>query len=139
MGLEIHGMNELLNRIKNMQLKVSEDVEKKALTAGGDILLKAAKDEANRVRDDGTLYENIKETEVKNGKVTIHTGKAYHAHLVEFGRSGGQGTYKDKNGVRRKVTWGDTAPNPVMARAFEKSQQEITKTMKDVIKRELGL
>lgn len=139
MGLELHGMDELLKSIKKMHGKVSHNVEQKALEAGGHILVEAAKEEANRVRDDGTLYDNIQETEVKNGKITIHTGEAYHAHLIEFGRSGGQSTYKDKNGVIRPVKWGDTAPNPVMARAFEKSQKEITKTMTDIIKEELGL
>lgn len=139
MGMELHGMIELMNSLKGMGLKVTKEIERKALEAGGEILVSAAKAEANRVRDDGTLHDNIKETEVKNGKLTVHTGQAYHAHLVEFGRSAGQGTYKDKNGVRRPVKWGDTSPNPVMARAFEKSKPEIILEMSKVIKREMGL
>lgn len=139
MGIELQGMDELLKSVKRMGQKVSRDVEEKALKEGGKILVKAAKEEANRVRDDGTLHDNIEETTVKNGVITIHTGEAYHAHLVEFGRSGGQGTYRDKRGVIRPVKWGDTAPNPVMARAFENSQNEIITAMRNVIKRELGL
>ena len=139
MGMELHGMSELLNHVRSLGMRVERNVEKKALEAGGEILVRAVKAEANRVRDDGTLHDNIKETEVKNGKLTVHTGQAYHAHLVEFGRSAGQGTYKDKNGVRRPVKWGDTSPNPVMARAFEKSKPEIILEMSKVIKREMGL
>lgn len=139
MGMELQGMSELMNNLKSMGLKVTKQIEQKALEAGGEILVKAVKVEANRVRDDGTLHDNIKDTEVKDGKLTVHTGEAYHAHLVEFGRSAGQGTYKDKNGVRRPVKWGDTGPNPVMARGFEKSQREITLEMAKVIKREMGL
>lgn len=139
MSLEIHGMNELLKSIENMGKKVDKKTEEKALIEGGKVLIKAAKEEANRVRDDGTLHDNIKDTKVKNSKITIHTGEAYHAHLVEFGRSSGQGSYRDKNGKRRKVKWGDTAPNPVMGRAFENSQSEIMKAMSKVIKRELDL
>lgn len=139
MGMELHGMSELMNNLKKMGLKVTNQTEQKALEAGGEILVKAVKVEANRVRDDGTLHDNIKETEVKNGKLTVHTGHAYHAHLVEFGRSAGQGTYKDKNGVRRPVKWGSTGANPVMARGFEKSQREIILEMARVIKKEMGL
>lgn len=139
MPIELQGMDDLLKSVRQMGKKASRSVEEKALKAGGDILLEAAKEEANRVRDDGTLYENIEKTTVNNGKITIHTGKAYHAHLIEFGRSSGQGTYKDKNGVIRPVKWGDTAPNPVMARAFENSRNEIITVMRNVIKKELDL
>lgn len=139
MPIELQGMDDLLKSVRQMGKKASRSVEEKALKAGGDILLEAAKEEANRVRDDGTLYENIEKTTVNNGKITIHTGEAYHAHLIEFGRSSGQGTYKDKNGVIRPVKWGDTAPNPVMARAFENSRNEIITVMRNVIKKELDL
>lgn len=139
MGIELQGMDSLLRSVKQMRKKVSRSTETKALEAGGKVLAKAVKEEANKIRDDGTLYENIKETAVKNSKITVHTGGAYHAHLVEFGRSSGQGTYKDKNGVIRPVKWGDTAPNPFMSRAFENSQKEIIETMGNVIKKELDL
>lgn len=139
MGIELEGMDALLKSVRKMGQKVSKSVEEKALNEGGKVLVTAAKVNANKVRDDGTLHDNIKETTVKKGKITVHTGEAYHAHLVEFGRTSGQGTYKDKNGVIRPVKWGDTAPNPVMQRAFENSKNEIITVMRDVIKKELGL
>jgi len=139
MSLEVQGLQELLNNIRQMGFNVDTRLEEKALKAGANVIEDEIKSEANRIRDDGTLHDNIDTTDVKNGIITVHTGGAYHAHLVEFGRSAGQGTYIDKNGVTRPVKWGDTTPQPVVQGSFERKKDEAFEEMKKVIKRELGL
>ena len=139
MSMKLIGMDELMRNIKKLGLKVEQQLTEQALKKGSVILQEEVKQEAPRGKGLRHLQDEIKISKIENGKVSIHTGKAYHAHLVEFGRSAGHGTYKDKNGVERKVTWGYTAPNPFMTRAFERKQSEITKEMAKVIKRGLGL
>lgn len=139
MSLEIQGMQELLNNIRQMDLAVDSRLEDKALKAGARVIEAEMKNEANRIRDDGTLHDNIKSTDVKNGRITVHTGGAYHAHLVEFGRTSGQSTYVDRNGVTRPVKWGETTPQPVVQGSYERKKDEVLNEMKKVIKQELGL
>lgn len=139
MSLEVQGMDELLRNLKELGSKMDAKTEEKALKAGAKILEEEIKREANNIRDDGTLYENIKSTKVKNGRIVVHTGGAYHAHLVEFGRSAGQKTYKDKRGRIRPVKWGSTSPQPVVQGSFERKKDEIFKEMAKVIRRELDL
>lgn len=139
MSLEVQGMEELLRNIKQLGIKMNPKVEEKALNSGAKILEDEIKREANKIRDDGTLFENIKSTKVKNGRIIVHTGEAYHAHLVEFGRSAGQKTYKDKKGRIRLAKWGTTTPQPVVQGSFKRKKNEILNEMKKVLKRELGL
>lgn len=139
MSIEVQGMQELINNLRQMGFAIDTRTEEKALKAGARIIETEIKSEADRIRDDGTLHDNIKTTEVKNSRVTVHTGDAYHAHLIEFGRSAGQGTYVDKNGVTRPVKWGDTNPNPVIQGSYERKKDEVLNEMKKVIRRELGL
>lgn len=138
MSLEVVGMQKVMNNIKKLELKVGEKLEKKALNTGVDILEGEIKREANRIPDNGTLYKNIKSTRVKNGRVTVHTGEAYHAHLVEFGRSIGQTTFVDKNSIEQPIKWG-TEPQPVIQGSFERKRNEIFYEMAKVIKKELNL
>lgn len=137
MTMKLEGMDELLKSIANLEKKVSTKIKNEALKKGAEIL----KDEIRREapKDSGILEENINVTSVKGDKITIHTGKAYHAHLVEFGRSAGTTTYRDKNGVVRPIKWGRTSPNAFMQRSFENKKDAIEKAMADVVRRGLGL
>lgn len=139
MSMKMAGMSGLMNRLKKMESDVRTQIKNEALEKGGTILLEAVKKEAPYGGGPNHLRDEIKKAKVTGDTIDVHTGKAYHAHLVEFGRSAGQGTYKDKNGVVRPIKWGYTAPNPFMTRAFENKQQDIIEEMGKVVKRGLRM
>ncbi|MFF5993711.1 HK97-gp10 family putative phage morphogenesis protein [Lysinibacillus sp. KU-BSD001] len=140
MEVQFTGLQEILQSLGNLALE--EEEENKALNAGAKVVKKAVIEEApidaNNPVDSGTLKENIQNSRAKDGVATIHSGGAYHAHLVENGRSGGSGIFT-KNGKRQKITWGPTAPNPFFTRGFEKSKDEATQAMIDEIKKAKNL
>ena len=131
MELQLNGLDEALQNLG--RLNFTEEIENKALTKAGKITQKAIQNEAPT--DEGTLKKNIKLKRVKDGEIVIHTGKAYHAHIIEFGRSGGSLVLK--NG--RRVTWGPTSANPFFSRAYEQSLNEAKQAIIEEIQRGLGL
>lgn len=136
----MHGMSEILNNLA--RLAIEEDVEKMALNKATKVVKEAIVEEApidsRNPADSASLHKNIKSTRYKDGVVSIHTGGAYHAHLVEFGRSAGS-KYALKNGKRQLVTWGATNANPFFTRGFGKSSREAIEVMSDEIKKALRL
>lgn len=133
MRVEVTGLDAALQNL--LRLNIDESLETKALTKAGKITQEAVIAEANfGSRSKGTMKKNIKLKRPKDGEVVIHSGGAYHAHLIEFGRSGGS-----KIGGGRKVTWGPTAPNPFFSRGFEASQEDAKQAMIDEIQKGLGL
>lgn len=128
---------------KNLaQLPLEEQDENRALKKAANVIIDSIIDEAPKdEREDlnhASLKNNVKSTRPRDGTVRIHSGGAYHAHLVEFGRSGGS-KIALKNGKRQKVTWGPTTANPFFTRGFEKAQREALQEMAEEIKRTLGL
>lgn len=127
MKVELDGLVVTLQNLS--RFNVDEAVENKALTKSGKIIKAAIEKEApidkrNKV-DMHSLHKNIKLRRPKDGEAIIHTGVAYHAHLVEFGRSGGSAITKKG----KKVKWGPTGPNPFFSRGFEQSKSEAMSEM----------
>lgn len=134
MEIEFTGLQEILQRIGNLPLEEAD--ENRAVNKAANIVKKAVQEE---VTANGWSFENeIKTKRAKDGEAKVHSGKAYHAHILEGGRSAGS-KYALKNGKRQKVTWGPIAPNPFFTRGFEKSKAEAMKTMEDEVKKVLGL
>lgn len=134
MDVRIEGLDDILRNLS--ALNVDEDIENRALSKAGKITKEAIISEAPVAQ--GVLKKNIKLKRPRDGEAVIHTGGAYHAHLVEFGRSAGS-IIAVKKGKRQKVTWGSTNPNPFFTRGFEKSKSEAQHAMADEIKKGLGL
>lgn len=133
MEVEITGLDQIRRQIAELGNK---KIEERAVKAGAEYL--KAKLEASVPVDDGVYKSGIVVT--KRGKrYIVHTGKVPHAHLVEFGRSGGTAKYVDKKGVTRTAKFGPTAPNPVMARTYESEQNQIVRVIGQTVRRELGL
>lgn len=130
----MQGMEALLENLMNLPLEEAD--ENRALNAAAKVVKEAVILEVPV--DDGTLKKNIKAQRAKDGEAKVHTGGAYHSHLVEFGRSAGS-KYALKNGKRQKVTWGSTAPNPFFARGLENSKSRAVDVMSDEIRKALGL
>lgn len=131
MNITINGLDGILQNL--MQLNVHEELENKVVNKAAKVAQESIQNEAPV--DDGTLQKNIKIRRAKNGEAVIHTGAAFHAHLVEFGRSGG--SVVTKKG--RKVTWGPTVPNPFFTRGFNSSEAEAKQVMVDELKKGLKL
>lgn len=130
----MNGLDGVLQNLLNLPL---EDVEEnRALNKGANVIKNAVIEEAPE--DDGTLKKNIKRKNARDGEAKVHTGKAYHSHIIEGGRSAGS-KYALKNGKRQKVTWGAMAPNPFFTRGFEKSKGEAVDVMAAEIKKALNL
>src|SRR5690606_28423635 len=111
-------------------------IENRALTKAGEVTKEAIKSEAKFGRRSRPFFvNNIRLRRPKDGEVVIHSGGAYHAHLIEFGRSGGS-TITKKG---KRVKWGPTAPNPVFGRGYENSKNESMQTMISEIQKGLGL
>lgn len=137
MGLEINGFDEILKNLQNLALE--EDEENRALNAAAKVVQKAVIEEAPQDEENGgTLKKNIKVKRAKDGVANVHSGKAYHSHIIEGGRSAGS-KYALKNGKRQLVTWGAIAPNPFFSRGFEKSKEEAVNKMADEIKKAKNL
>lgn len=137
MELQLTGLQETLQNLSS--LNISEQLENKALNKAGKITQKAIEAEApidskNPV-DHASLHKNIKLKRPKDGEVVIHTGGAYHSHIIEFGRSAGSTITKGG----KKVTWGKINPNPFFSRGFEQSKTEAMNALVDEIQRGLGL
>lgn len=134
MHVDVKGLDELMKTL--LRIPIEEEVENRAVNKAAKVTKEAIAEEAPV--DRGILKKNIKATRAKDGEARVHTGGAYHGHLVEFGRSGGS-KEAVKNGKRQKVTWGPTAPNPFFTRGFEKSKEEAQTAMADEIKKVLKL
>lgn len=134
MELQLTGLEEALQNLSS--LNISEQLESKALNKAGKITQKAIIAEANfGGRSDGVIKQNIKLKRPKNGEVVIHTGRAYHSHILEFGRSAGSTITKGG----KKVTWGRINANPFFSRGYEQSKSEALNAIIDEIQRELGI
>lgn len=124
------------------KLPIEENVENSALNKAAKLVKAAIIEEAPQDEREelnhASIKNNIFSYPPKDGRVIIHTGGAHHAHLVEFGRSGGS-KMAEKNGKEQLVTWGPTQANPFFTRGFEKSQINALQTMEDEIKKALGL
>lgn len=132
MNVEVTGLDAILQNL--LRLNIDEDLENKALTKAGNITKEAILSEAKFSKRSREVFKkNVRLKRPKDGEVVVHSGGAYHAHLIEFGRSGGSITAK-KNGKQQKVTWGPSQPNPVFARGFEQSKEEAKQAMIDEIK-----
>ncbi|MFD2446384.1 HK97-gp10 family putative phage morphogenesis protein [Bacillus sp. CGMCC 1.16607] len=131
MRLEMQGMEALLQNLINLPLEEAE--ENRVLNAAAKVVKEAVIEEAPV--DDGTLKKNIKTKRAKDGEAKVHTGGAYHAHLVEGGRSAGSTIAKRGKKKGQKVSWGATAPNPFFTRGFEKSKSNAVNVMADEIKK----
>ncbi|WP_418301287.1 HK97-gp10 family putative phage morphogenesis protein [Lysinibacillus fusiformis] len=130
----MQGLEALLQNLTNLPLEEAD--ENRALNAAAKVVKEAVIEEAPE--DDGTLKKNIKAQRAKDGEAKVHTGSAFHSHLVEFGRSAGS-KYALKNGVQQKVTWGSTAPNPFFTRGLESSKDSAVEVMSDEIRKALNL
>lgn len=129
-GLE--NLRKELSRFEN-----SEQIEQKALNKAGKHLVDKLVE--NAPYHDGTLQDNLKLKKAKGGKATVHTGRAYHAHLYEFGRSGGQTTIRDKNGTLRLIKWGDMSPNPFMTRTYESELRTLERIIGEEMRKGMRL
>ncbi|MBW9219265.1 HK97 gp10 family phage protein [Anoxybacillus sp. ST70] len=129
MGLELHGMQELLRQLEQIGTE-AEQVKKDALLAGAEVIQQAASEKAPR--DTGKLAENIVISDIKeDGTVDIGPDRdRFYGLFVEFGRKAGE-----KKG--RKYPKAD--PHPFLQPAFEENIDRVQDEMADVIRRELGL
>jgi len=132
--LQLTGLEETLQNLSS--LNISEQLENKALNKAGKITQKAIIAEGNfGDRSDGVIKENIKLKRPKNGEVVIHSGRAYHSHILEFGRSAGSTITKGG----KKVTWGKINPNPFFSRGYEQSKSESMNAIIEEIQGALGI
>jgi len=129
MGLELHGMQELLRQLEQIGTE-AEQVKQEALVAGAKVVQQAASQKAPR--DTGKLAENIVISDIKeDGTVDIGPDRdRFYGLFVEFGRKAGE-----KKG--RKYPKAD--PHPFLQPAFEENVNRVQDEMADVIRRELRL
>lgn len=139
MNFEIQGMDALMQNLMNLPLE--EEEENKALNAGAKVVKEAVEKEVpvgKSKNKKNKLKNNIKIKRAKDGEAKVHTGKAYHGHIIEGGRSAGS-KYVTKKGKRQKVTWGPIAPNPFFTRGFEFSKPGALNAIADEIKKAKNL
>lgn len=136
MEVNINGLDQVQSMIADLSKRKAKVVKEQALIAGATFLKKQI--QANVPVDDGVYRDGIEVSE-QGKKYIVHSGRVPHAHLVEFGRSGGQAQYVDKNGVTRTVKFGPVAPNPVVARTVERESQRVIDVMANEVRKELGI
>ncbi|QPA31625.1 HK97-gp10 family putative phage morphogenesis protein [Thermaerobacillus caldiproteolyticus] len=119
MGLELHGMQELLRQLEQVGSE-AERVKKDALLAGAEVVQQAASEKAPR--DTGKLAENIVISDIKeDGTVDIGPDRdRFYGLFLEFGTS-------------------KMAARPFLQPAFEENKEQVQQKMADVIRREMGL
>lgn len=139
MNIQFDGLNEIMNRLGN--IAIEDEDENRALNKAAKVLQKKVIEEAPEdegPQDEYSLKKNIKVKRAKDGVVHVHTDRAYHAHIVEGGRSAGS-KYALKNGKRQLVTWGFQQANPFFTRAFRKVEPELISTIEDEIRKALKI
>ena len=136
MEVEFKGLDQVQRMLADIQKRARKGVGEQALQDGAEKL--KSKVQAGVPVDDGVYRDGIEITK-KGKKVIVHSGRVPHAHLVEFGRSGGSTKWTDKNGVSRTVKWGPLSPNPVVARTYERERAKIIQVIGNEVKKELGL
>ena len=124
---KLEGMDELFKKLESMGKKASR-IENKALRKAGEILKEEVKKEAPR--DSGEMAESIEVSKIKRRKgdkyVEIGADKEYfYSKFIEFG-------YITRNGT-------NVPANPFMSRSYENKKDEINNTIKNEIKKGLGL
>lgn len=121
-GIELEGMQELLNRLESMG-KEGKKIENNALKQAGEVLKEEIQN--NAPIDSGNLKENIEMSNIKKNKdgsyVQVGTNdKSWYGKFVEFGTT--------KMGA-----------NPFMSRSFETKKDEVQEIIKDEVRKGLGL
>lgn len=135
MHIQMAGLNEILNNLARLPF---EDEEENAVAnTGAKVVQKyivaevpSSSDKKKKIK----LKKNIKIQRARNGEAKIHTGKAYHGHILEFGRSAGS-TIVKKNGKTQTVTWGKINPNPFFTRGSNASESEAKQAMANEIRK----
>ncbi len=117
-SVAVRGLSEIESKLKNLPIKVRKTMMRKALRAGGKIILSAAREEAP-VRT-GLLQSQIKLRVHKNKKgymsIRVGTGSkgnpgpAFYSSFVELG-------YKHRGGKQIPA-------NPFLKRASDKSKDQ---------------
>jgi HK97 gp10 family phage protein len=135
MRVDFSGLEAINRRIA--QLDNAQVIQQKALNKAGRHLL----EEVQRAApvDDGTLRKNLKVKRVDEHEIVIHTGGAYHAHILEFGRSAGQKQVRVKGGRAKTIKWGATSPNPFMTRTYENQVDNLNRIIVEELRKGLGL
>jgi HK97 gp10 family phage protein len=134
MNIEIKGLEEIRQRLA--KLDNAEAIENRALKKAGNHLVKELK--SNAPYDDGTLYNNLK-LKLKGDEIIVHTGRAFHAHIYEFGRTGGQTRIRDRKGKMRTVKWGNMKGDPFMTRTYEGQKKMVENIILEELRKGLGL
>ncbi|TKI53541.1 hypothetical protein FC756_23225 [Lysinibacillus mangiferihumi] len=141
MRLELNGMEAILQNLMNLPLEEADEnraLNKAAKVIQEAVIEEAPQDERKENSSATSIKNNIKIKRAKEGEAKVHTGSAYHAHIIEGGRSAGS-KYTLKNGKRQLVTWGPIAPNPFFTRGFENKKSEAVNAMADEIRKALRL
>ena len=129
-SIAISGLTELEQKLKNLPIKLRKQMMRKALRAGGKIILSAAK-ENSPVRS-GLLQSQLKLRTGKNKRgymsVRIGTGKkgdpgpAYYSSFIELGwKRGGH----------------QIAPNPFLKRASDSAKDRAGRAVTDSLKQQI--
>ena len=121
-GIELEGMQELLNRLEEMG-KEGKKIENAALKKAGEVLQEEIQKEAPT--DSGNLKDNIEVGKIKKNKegsyVQVGTNdKSWYGKFVEFGTT-------------------KMSANPFMSRAYQSKKEEIQETIADEVRKGLGL
>ena len=88
--IQLEGFKELDRALKKLPQRVATKALRSAGRRSGNYLRKAIREtiDQQNIRDSGQLRKEIKvRTKFRQGELTVtwHTGKAFYAHMVEFG------------------------------------------------------
>lgn len=123
MKVKFEGLEELIDKIG--ELRVSEDIEKKALETAGDYFVEKVKDvtPVSKAAGGGKLRDSIERSEYKEGKVSVGSyGKeaGFRAHFIEYGTS-------------------KMPAQPYMRPTFEREVENLERIIAEEVKKGLGL
>lgn len=126
MNYEVEGMEELIKQIGELGER-GDDIQKKALKAGGDFLEKEYKTNIyKRIdRDTGTAQRSITTSNIRNGQIHVGpTGEAFYLEFLE------NGFYN----VRAKKFISAT---PIFQPLFLMSREKVLNTMIEAARKEM--
>lgn len=140
MPAKLEGMGLMINKIKEMEMKVNKTTREAALKQGAEFMREKVRE--NIVAKDliitSNLKDNIQISEMERGKVEIgydQQGDAFYGYFLEFGRSPGV----TQHGKHKGYKYPGMEPRPFVGPAFENNQDKVQDVMGEVIKRELNL
>ncbi|MBP3038065.1 HK97 gp10 family phage protein [Bacillaceae bacterium Marseille-Q3522] len=141
MPAQLDGMNQLLQRVTEMQKTLEISTKEKALNAGAKVFKDGIENEivSKGLVRTGNLKNNVAISNIKDDETVeigiSQQGDAYYGYFLEFGRKSGRVRYGKHKGRK----YSRMTAKPFVGPAYENNKSKAQDKMSEVIREDLNL